>query len=244
MRNPLSLVMLLVMAIYATGEGFSLNNLGVQISEFALRIPALIIGITIHEFAHAKAADMLGDPTPRMQGRVSLNPLRHFDPIGLIALIIIHFGWGKPVMISPENFKNVRLGSFIVSIAGVVTNFIAAVLFSGILAFLWNPAVVWTSHIMKGLTVIVYYIVIINLALMIFNLLPVPPLDGFNILTEILDLRRYRIWYNLYNFGMPILMALIFFGVTGRIMNPALNAVFNALMRLWNPVIYALLGFA
>jgi Zn-dependent protease len=207
-----------------------------------MRIPALVIGISAHEFAHAKAADMLGDPTPRMQGRVTLNPVRHFDPIGLIALLLIGFGWGRPVQISPRNFRNVRRSSFIVSIAGVTMNFVLAFLFSGLFCLalsafyrgFLSPRLFDTLYpILRN---ILRNIVVINLALMIFNLLPVPPLDGFNIVTELFDLRRFAFWHTLYNFGFPILMVLIMLGVTGRVMTPALYFLYGFMNNVWGAV--------
>jgi Zn-dependent protease len=228
------------MAVHATsGGGF--HNPVAWIFDMILRIPGLVIGISVHEFAHAKAADMLGDPTPRMQGRVTLNPVRHFDPIGLIALILIGFGWGRPVQISPQNFRNVRRSSFIVDIAGVTMNFVMAFLFFGIYVSVMTAAYrggFVSPRLLDALDPILINIVWMNLALMIFNLLPVPPLDGFNIVTEIFDLRRYGFWYTLYNNGFPILMVLILLGVTSRVMTPALSALIGFLNTVWT----ALLG--
>jgi Zn-dependent protease len=235
-RNPISVVLLLVMAIYATrGGGF--RDPGAWLFDMILRIPGLVVGLSLHEFAHAKAADMLGDPTPRMQGRVTLNPVKHFDPIGLIALLLIGFGWGKPVQISPLNFRNVRRSSFIVSIAGVAMNFVVAFLFCGlyvlIVVFMLRGVGI-DQHFWSALAPILQNVIVMNLALMIFNLLPVPPLDGFNMVTEIFDLRRYGFWYNLYNMGFPILMVLIMLGVTSRVMGPALSAVYGFMFTVWN----------
>jgi Zn-dependent protease len=227
------------MAVYATRGGSFSDPLS-WISSFALRIPGLIVGITLHEFAHAKAADMLGDPTPRQQGRVTLNPLRHFDPIGLGALIIIGFGWGKAVQISPMYFRNRRLGGFIVSIAGVAANFVAALVFTGVATLVVRQAVGagagLDSGYMTAITLI-FNVVWLNLALMIFNLLPVPPLDGFNVVTEIFDLRRYRAWHTVYNYGFPILMALIMLGVTGRVMTPAVMGLLGGMEWFWGAVL-------
>jgi Zn-dependent protease len=227
--------LLLVMAVYATsGGGFS--DPITWLFNTIMRIPGLIIGISAHEFAHAKAADRLGDPTPRMQGRVTLNPVRHFDPIGLIALLLIGFGWGKPVQISPQNFRNVRRSSFIVSIAGVAMNFVLAFLFCGLFVF-FGAAGLAGSRLGYIVWMILSNIVGLNLALMIFNLLPVPPLDGFNILTEIFDLRRHRLWYTLYNNGFAILMVLIMLGVTGRVMRPALSFLYDFLYSAWSALL-------
>jgi Zn-dependent protease len=222
------------MAVYATSGG-SFSDPLKWLSELAFRIPGLLIGITLHEFAHAKASDMLGDPTPRSQGRLSINPLRHLEPVGLISLLLIGFGWGKPVQISPQYYKNVRRDSIIVGAAGVVTNLIVAFLFSGLtvllnmlMGFRLNP---WLLSILSG-------IVVINLSLMIFNLLPIPPLDGFNIVTEIFRLRRFNFWYTLYNYGFAILMVLIMLGITGRIMSPLLGQLYYGMFSLWAYIIY------
>jgi Zn-dependent protease len=226
------------MAINATrGGGF--RNPIEWIADMILLGPGLVIGISAHEFAHAKAADMLGDPTPRMQGRVTLNPFRHFDLIGLISLLLIGFGWGKPVQISPHNFKNVRRASFIVAIAGVAMNFVLAFLFFGF--YLTVITVAYRSgfnpRLIGALDPVLFNIVWMNLALMIFNLLPVPPLDGFNIVTEIFDLRRRQFWYKLYNFGFPILMVLILLNVSGRIMTPALRAIVGFMNTVWGALL-------
>jgi Zn-dependent protease len=244
LKNPLSLVLLLVMGVYATrGGGF--GDPAAWFFGIILRIPGLVIGISVHEFAHAKAADMLGDPTPRMQGRVTLNPVKHFDPIGLIALLLIGFGWGRPVQISPMNFRNIRRSSFIVSIAGVVMNFVMAFLFCGIysliLVFMMRGGGM-DPRLWDALSPILTNVIWINLALMIFNLLPVPPLDGFNIATEIFNLRRFGFWHTLYNMGFPILMILIMLGVTGRIMTPALWALLNFMDTVWNFLLHPLLS--
>jgi Zn-dependent protease len=223
------------MAVHATSSG-GFGDPFSWILSTILRIPGLVIGISAHEFAHAKAADMLGDPTPRMQGRVTLNPIRHFDPIGLIALLLIGFGWGRPVQISPRNFKNVRRSSFIVAIAGVTMNFVLAFLFFGIYTLVMTAAYrggFASPRLLGALDPILQGIIWMNLALMIFNLLPIPPLDGFNIVTEIFNLRRYGFWYSFYNLGFPILMVLILLGVTGRIMTPALWALLGFLETVW-----------
>lgn len=134
-------------------------------------IIALIIAITIHEFSHALIADKLGDPTPRASGRLTLNPLAHLDPIGTIMLFIAHFGWGKPVPIDPYNLKNPRRDEMLISLAGPASNIIMAILFT--LLFKFFALNLFIS------------IVIINLGLAIFNLLPFYPLDGSHIFPDL-----------------------------------------------------------
>jgi len=196
-----------------------------------LLLPAIVIAITLHEFAHAYSAYKLGDQTPKVQGRVTLNPLSHLDPAGLIVLIFVGFGWGRPVQVNPYAFtKNRRAANLVVDVAGVTTNFILAFVFTGIriLAIL-NWGLVQNSVADSILT----NIILINFILMVFNLLPIPPLDGFGIITEIFDLRRFE-WYRpLYNNGFFILLILIIFGLLGNILIPALNGLYGFSQGVW-----------
>lgn len=210
--------------------------------ETVYMIPGLIIGLTFHEFAHAQMAYSLGDNTPKVQGRVSLNPMKHIEPIGLISLILIGFGWGRPVEINPYNFKKPRRDEFLVSIAGVVTNFILAIVFMGVLALIINftdlfyvegSYVYYSNESSKIIFQILQQVVLINLVLMIFNLLPVPPLDGFNIVTALFDLKKHSWWYKVYQFGFPILMILIILGVTNRVLWPILNATYSFIFNIF-----------
>lgn len=197
-------------------------------------VPAILIGLTIHEFAHAFVAYKLGDDTPKIQKRVSLNPIRHIDPIGLIALLFIGFGWGKPVEVNSYNFKKTRRDNLLTDAAGIVTNIVFAVIFAGLLKLL---VVTQYDFIMTDagnvLVTIMNYIVWINLVLAVFNLLPVPPLDGFGIVTEIFNLRRYDWYYKLYNMGFPILMILIIFDVTSKVLTPIMNVLYNSVMGIF-----------
>jgi Zn-dependent proteases len=203
------------------------DNPGEWLLDMLMRMPAIIIGITFHEAAHAYSAWKLGDQTPMAQKRVTLNPLRHLDPIGLIALVFVGFGWGKPVQVNPYAFKkNPRLSNLIVDVAGVITNFIIAFLFTALLFVVKDPT----------LFTIVLNIVYINIVLMLFNLLPVPPLDGFGIVTEVFGLRRFSWYHKLYSFGTFILLAIVIFGVAGKILGPALNEILSFFYSVWSPV--------
>lgn len=198
-------------------------------------LPAILIGLSFHEFAHAFAADRLGDSTPRLQGRVTINPAAHIDPFGLLALFFIGFGWGKPVMVDPRNFKHTRRDGLIVDLAGVTVNFILAVVFAGVLRLL----AVYQSDFMVNtipggiITDMIFSIISINIVLMIFNLLPIPPLDGFGILTEVFDLRRKDWYYQVYNNGFIILLLLMIFNITDKILVPAVNSVFGFVINLF-----------
>ena len=145
-----------------------------ELLAFAL---ALIIAIDIHEFAHAFPADRLGDPTPRSQGRLSLNPLAHLDPIGTLMLLVFHFGWGKPVQFDPYNLSNPRRDAAVISLAGPVTNLLLAIITSILIKFIPIP---------NGFMIIPVAIITLNISLAIFNLVPIHPLDGAKILEGIL----------------------------------------------------------
>ena len=198
-----------------------------------LILPGILIGLSFHEFAHAWVSDRLGDPTPRRQGRVTLNPVAHIDWFGFAALLFVGFGWGKPVQIDPSYYKNRRSGEFMVGIAGVTMNLILAVIFSVIVrvfVMAVPSAVNESSSVLYSLEQILVYAVMINLVLMIFNLIPCPPLDGWGLLTQIFKLDRYDWWYKVYQYGMYILMALILLNVTDIIITPLVRLFMGILL--------------
>ena len=194
-----------------------------------LMLPGIILGLSLHEFAHAWMSDRLGDPTPRRQGRLTINPIAHIDPLGFVALLLVGFGWGKPVMIDPSYYKNRRRDEFLVAIAGVTMNLILAVILSFPAKALMNMYYSSGSALIENIFYIVYYAVSINVCLMVFNLIPCPPLDGWNIVTQIFRLDRYRWWYKVYQYGQWILLILIFANVTDMILMPCVTAVMRLL---------------
>ncbi len=193
-----------------------------------IMLPGIILGLSLHEFAHAWMSDKLGDPTPKRQGRLTVNPLAHIDWIGFAALVLVGFGWGKPVEISPSYYKNKRRDEFLVSIAGVTMNLLIAVVLSFLTKALMKAYYSSGSALLENITYIFYYAVMINLVLMIFNLIPCPPLDGWNIVTQLFKLDKYDWWYKAYQYGTWILLALILLNVTDMIITPGVSA----LMRL------------
>ena len=194
-----------------------------------LMLPGIILGLSLHEFAHAWMSDRLGDPTPRRQGRLTINPIAHIDPLGFVALLLVGFGWGKPVMIDPSYYKNRRRDEFLVAIAGVTMNLILAVILSFPSKALMNMYYSSGSALIENIFYIVYYAVSINVCLMVFNLIPCPPLDGWNIVTQIFRLDRYRWWYKVYQYGQWILLILIFTNVTDMILGPAVTGIMHLL---------------
>lgn len=199
-----------------------------------ITIPGIIIGLSFHEFGHAFVSDRLGDPTPRAQGRVTLNPIAHFDPFGFFALIFCGFGWGVPVQIDPRYYKHPRRDEFLVSIAGVIMNLFLAVVFSFVVHFVYRNVSydkLASGTIAGTLFNILLQVVIVNVVLMIFNLIPIPPLDGFGIITEIFNLKKTSFYETFYNNGFPILMILLIFGVVDKVLNPAVNFVYSLLLQ-------------
>lgn len=194
-----------------------------------LTLPGIILGLSLHEFAHAWMSDRLGDPTPRRQGRLTVNPLAHIDPIGFVALLLVGFGWGKPVMIDPGYYKNRRRDEFLVAIAGVTMNLIVAVILSFPAKALLNMYYSTGSALVENIFYIVYYAVSINICLMVFNLIPCPPLDGWNIVTQLFRLDRYRWWYKVYQYGQWILIILIISNITDLILMPGVTAIMHLL---------------
>jgi Zn-dependent protease len=231
--DPMTIVFLLVMVFLAVRNSHFGSPLEWAMNELLL-VPGILVGLSFHEYGHAAAADRLGDPTPRNQGRLSINPAAHIDPIGLLTLLFIGFGWGKPVEINPRNFKHPRRDDLLVSVAGVAMNLLMAVVFTVVVRL--YSAATGAVPAMSGAANIVYliffYVVEINLVLMIFNLLPIPPLDGFNLLTEIFNLRRYGWWYQLYEKGFLILLILIVFNFTDAVLTPCINFFLRLLAGL------------
>lgn len=229
-NSPLGLILILMLASNFLHGNFS--NPGEWFLDKLMILPGIIVGLSFHEFAHAAMSNVLGDPTPKLQGRLTVNPKAHIDPFGFIALIFCGFGWGVPVQIDPRYYKHRRRDELMVSLAGVVMNLIIAVIFGFILRILFKLMPnIYDMSWGETLVGILVYVVMINIVLMIFNLIPVPPLDGFGIITELFNLRKYDWYYSVYEKGYVILLALILFNVTDIILTPAANFVFNAIIK-------------
>jgi len=181
-------------------------------STFIMLAPSILLGLTLHECAHGWVADRLGDPTARMNGRLTLNPFAHLDLLGTIMLFVVHFGWAKPVPVNPMMFKNPKKDMLLVAIAGPITNFFLAALFGLVLRFMGSPENSTTLTIITMLQ----YGVIINISLMLFNMLPIPPLDGSRVLRAAVP-DRYDTQFRAYErFGGLALLGIIIMGqVTG-----------------------------
>ena len=191
-----------------------------------ITIPGIIIGLSFHEYAHAMVAYKCGDVTPKVMGRCTIDPQAHVDLFGILSLLFIGFGWGKPVVVNPANFRSRRRDSILVGIAGVTMNLIVALVFGLILKILVSavPSILTTSF---GHTIfmVFYYVIVINISLMLFNLLPVPPLDGFNVFTEIFHLENTQFHHFVYRNSMVILLVLIILNVPSMLLSRPIYAI-------------------
>ena len=192
-------------------------------------LPGLVIALVIHEYAHAKAADVMGDFTPRMTGRLTLNPMAHIDPIGLIMLLVVRFGWAKPVMINARNFRNWRQGELLVAVAGPVANLIVA--FISLLAM---AALFKLGMFSEGVRLVLSMMVLFNINFAIFNMLPLPPLDGSKVLMVLLP---GRLAYKLMSLERYSFIILIFL-----MMTPFLTMILIPLQRLVLSVFNLIIG--
>ena len=177
----------------------------------------LLLAITIHEFSHAYAADRLGDPTPRAMGRLTLNPLAHLDPIGTLMIFIAHFGWGKPVPIDPYNFANPRRDEIVVALAGPISNIILGSTI-GIISLT-------TGYFNE----ILYIIAIVNFSLAVFNLIPIPPLDGSKVFLNLMPVEKAYEWEKAFErYGFFIVAACLFLPIGGS----------NIINIIVSPIVY------
>lgn len=203
---------------------------------FVIIAVALIIALSVHEYAHARVADELGDPTPRLNGRLTLNPLAHFDPLGTLALIFFRFGWGKPVPIDPYNLRNPKRDQALISLAGPASNFVVAVIFAVLYRIL--PGLVSGITLQLFLAQLIQTTVVLNLGLGLFNLLPIGPLDGLKILLGILPTEiGVELEDTMRRYGLIILLLILFLPVPGTsssliglIFGPVLMTVSNFLL--------------
>ena len=194
-----------------------------------LSLPGILIAISFHEMAHAYAADAMGDPTPKDAGRLTVNPLKHIDPLGFISMLLFRFGWAKPVPVNPNNFKDKKKGMIAVALSGVLTNLLLA--FLGMAAYL---AVIPLNN--ETLMIILQYIYIYNIVFAVFNIIPIPPLDGSQILVLFLPPKALMFYYRYQRYGMIAIFVLALTGLLGIIINPAINAIVSLFSAILLPL--------
>ena len=194
------------------------------IMSLLLVLPGVLIGLSFHEFAHALAATKMGDDTPRLMGRLTLDPFAHFDPIGLGMLLLLGFGYGKPVVVNPARFKNRFWGELLVAISGVLMNFILAFLFT----FLYLALVFKFNVTNYYVTTIVLNIISINIVLMVFNLLPLPPLDGYRVVKRLfIGNVNPQFFWKLEQYGFFIVLILLATDLLTPFLSWAVNGVYG-----------------
>nr|WP_317331476.1 site-2 protease family protein [uncultured Romboutsia sp.] len=190
-----------------------------NLSTILVSMVAIAVAISVHEFGHAYSAHLLGDDTAKMYGRMTLNPAKHLDIIGLIAMLIVHIGWAKPVPVNPNNFKNYKVGNVIVSLAGVTANIITA-----IICVLINKYVN-----MYAINLIAQYVIMYNVGFAAFNLLPIPPLDGWGIISSFIPYKYNEIAYKYESMSSIIFLALIITGAYSIFVSPIINVIWDIL---------------
>ncbi len=197
------------------------------IQKIVILTPPILLAITVHESAHGWMAWKLGDPTAKNMGRLTLNPIKHLDPIGTLVFFLTQMiGWAKPVPVNPMYFKNPRRDMIWVSLAGPVSNILLAVASAIVLRQIIGPLSTWHSsyaYVMKPLLYMAYISIQVNIGLAIFNLIPVPPLDGSKVLMGLLPENALSGYLKMERYGFVILLLLIFTGVTDRIIVPIIN---------------------
>lgn len=209
------------------------------LEELIVIVPIFLVSLTFHEFAHSFAALLLGDRTSQAMGRFSLNPLKHIDPLGFILFILFGFGWAKPVMVNRENLKHPIRDDVIISLSGPLANFILAITSAILLRILLKGGLL-TGGTLEIIANIFIYTIIVNISLAIFNLLPIPPLDGSHIVTDIIEIWNPSLAYKFYKFGSRLIFILIIleritdidFLPIGGMINGVTNIIFMTFLNV------------
>lgn len=205
------------------------------IQRILLLIVPMLLALTAHELAHAWVADKLGDPTARMLGRITINPIKHLDPIGTLAILLTGmFGWAKPVPVNPSNFKNPAKAMKWVALAGPITNLSLAAIFAIIAKLMIigvGPFALRTSTVLAPIFIMVNFSIILNVALGVFNMIPIPPLDGSKVLMSILPYDRAIAFSKIEPYGFIILIVLIYTGILRSVVGPIIDITVGLLTR-------------
>ncbi len=210
-----------------------MSNITDYLYSMLLSLPAIIVAFSFHEWGHAYAAYRLGDPTAKNLGRMTVNPIAHIDPIGFLLLLIVGFGWAKPVPVNPRNFSNYKRDDIIVSLAGVTMNLIIAIVFAFIFVLMIKLQV--TNEV---LYTIISAFITINIGLMLFNIIPVPPLDGSHVFLSLFASKlssKFLMFYQQYRYYL-MLVVVIVLNRTG-ILEIAIGGIANLLVQLFGNIL-------
>ncbi|MFD2168843.1 site-2 protease family protein [Tumebacillus lipolyticus] len=205
---------------------------GLDLDDLLFRVIAFLIAITVHELGHAFVAYRLGDPTPKREGRLTLNPIAHMDLLGTLMILFGPFGWAKPVSFNPYNFRgNKRVGKILTTVAGPLANFLVAIVFCFLLVFFFRLELqdaVWNNFVLR----VVEAVVSLNLILGLFNLLPIPPLDGYWIVRDLLPANVAPKLHAFEKYGPFVLLLVVFFGITSYLILPIYYALGDLLLGM------------
>lgn len=188
-----------------------------SLSNILVSLVAIVIAITVHEFGHAYSAHLLGDDTAKMHGRMTLDPAKHLDPIGILMMLVFKIGWARPVPVNPNNFKNYKIGNVLVSLAGAFANILTA-----IICMILNKYV----HL-EALNMILWASIGFNISFAAFNLLPIPPLDGWGVISSFIPYKYNEFVYKYESMSNFIFIILIITDVHMILMGPIYNALVN-----------------
>ncbi|MBO4896723.1 MAG: site-2 protease family protein [Clostridia bacterium] len=212
--------------------------MGLTLREMILRLPVLFIAISVHEYSHGYAAYKMGDGTAKMQGRLTLNPLAHIDILGALCMVLFGFGWAKAVPINPNNFRDRKKGLVLVSLAGPLSNFfiaiIGAVLYGIFARFNFGSFNIEFAEVFYGL---MNQLILLNVCFGVFNLLPIPPLDGSKIVGAFLP---YRIYYKVLEYeryAFPVLLILLYTNILSKVLFILINPVLKSINSLINFIV-------
>ena len=203
---------------------------GLPLEYLIILAPVLLFSLCFHEFSHAYIANKLGDNTAKRLGRLNISPLNHLDPMGTFMLLIVGFGWAKPVPVNPYNLKNPKKDMMLIAAAGPISNLILALIGSLLMRFL-------PYSIISSFLEVFYLFIYINIALAIFNLIPLPPLDGSQIISGLVPYHKQNLLNKIHQYGPNILMGLIFIGIFTKI-----NIIHIVMSPFINFFLYLFLG--
>lgn len=208
-----------------------------------IMIPIVLIALTFHEFCHGSVSSKLGDPTPRLTGRLTLNPLAHLDPIGTLLMIFTGFGWAKPVQINPGYYKKPKWGMALTALAGPISNFVLA--FAAMLVYTIIHIINLKTGVFAGAMYQISYFVLlfaqVNLCFMVFNLIPIPPLDGSRVLGLFLSTSAYFKLQRFERYSMILIIVLSFLNVFSVVIGTGVNFVLDGIINVCNLIVQAVI---